>query len=320
MKIRPLQAPLLLLSCLLSFGALAQDSEVTLKRTELGSGLYMLEGQGGNIGVSAGEDGVILIDDQFAPLTPKIEASIREVSDAPIRFVLNTHWHYDHTGGNENLGKGGAVIVAHHNVRTRMAAGGLMEAFGREMTPALGAALPVVTFGEDLQLHLNGLQLEAHHVPSAHTDGDAFIHWPQANVLHAGDLYFNGAYPVIDWGSGGHIDGMIAAADRLLALVDDETKIIPGHGPLSNKAELAKYRDMLAVVASRVNTLVREGKSLEDVRAAQPTAEFDAAWGGGFMKPEPWLQQVYEGVKRHQAGTLSNVGKAHSHGGTRHAH
>jgi glyoxylase-like metal-dependent hydrolase (beta-lactamase superfamily II) len=295
--------------------ASAQDaSEVKIVRTDLGQGLYMLEGQGGNIGVSVGSDGVILIDDQFAPLTPKIEASIREVSDAPIRFVLNTHWHFDHTGGNENLGKGGAVIVAHHNVRTRMEAGGLMEAFNRQIPAAAPAALPVVTFGDDLQLHLNGLRLEAYHVPAAHTDGDSFIFWPEANVLHAGDLYFNGFYPVIDWGSGGHIDGMIAASDRLLAMAKDDTTIIPGHGGLSNKRELQAFRDMLAEVSATMNALVAEGKNLDEIKAAKPTAKFDETWGKGFMQPEPWVEMVYQGVKRQQAGSHSHEGAAaHTH-------
>ncbi len=310
------------LGLLLTVPLAAQDQpEVNITRTELGHGLFMLQGQGGNIGVSIGDDGVILVDDQFAPLTPKIEASIREVSAAPIRFVLNTHWHFDHTGGNENLGKAGAVIVAHHKVRTRMEAGGLMEAFNRQVEPAPGVALPVVTFGVDLQLHLNGLRMEAHHVSAAHTDGDAFVWWPEANVLHAGDLYFNGFYPVIDWGSGGHIDGMVAAVDRMLGLINAQTKVVPGHGGLSNRAELQAYRDMLATVAGSMNEMVAAGKTLAEVQTAKPTAAFDAQWGNGFLKIEPWVEMVYHGVKRKQTGAAPAGAASHSHDATQdHGH
>jgi cyclase len=272
--------------------------DVQIRTTDLGHGLYMLQGRGGNIGVSAGPDGVVLIDDQFAPLAPKIQAAIAAISDRPIRFVLNTHWHGDHTGGNENLGSGGALIVAHHNVRKRLQAGGFMEAFKSDVAPAPASALPVVTFGEDASFHVNGLELAALHVAPAHTDGDAVVFFRGANVVHLGDLYFNGLYPVIDWGSGGHIDGMIAALDRLLPMIDDADRIIPGHGPLSNKAELRAYRELLATVATRIKQLMKQGKSLEQIKAAKPTAEYDEVWGKKYFKPDDWVEVVYRGLER----------------------
>lgn len=276
----------------------AAEGEVQIKTTPLGQGLFMLEGQGGNIGVSVGADGVVLIDDQYAPMTPKIIAAVKALSDQPIRFVFNTHWHGDHTGGNENLGKGGALIVAHHQVRSRMAAGGFMEAFKSEVPAAPAAALPMVTFSEDISFHLNGLELQAFHVAPAHTDGDAFVVFRGANVVHTGDLYFNGLYPAIDWGSGGNIDGMIAATARILAVTDENTKIVPGHGPLSNRKELAAYRALLIAVAERTKKLMREGKTLEQIQAAKPSAEFDGRWGKGYFSPAAFVEMVYHGLKR----------------------
>jgi cyclase len=268
-------------------------SKVEVKAEKVADGLWMLTGAGGNIGVSAGPDGVFLVDDQYAPLTDKIKAAIATVSDKPVRFVLNTHWHGDHVGGNENLGKAGAVLVAHDNVRKRMSKEQFIQLFKITVPASPAAALPLVTFAESLSFHLNGEDIDAIHVPPAHTDGDVVVFFHKANVIHAGDTLFNGMYPVVDLSSGGSVDGMIGAADRILAAGDAATKIIPGHGPLATKADVKAFRDMLAATRDAIQPLVKAGKTLDEVKAAKPTAALDEKWGKGFIKPEVWTTVVY---------------------------
>lgn len=277
--------------------ARAQDLSGVQVRTEHVAGaVHVLTGAGGNVAVVAGADGVFLVDDQYAPLTERIRAAVARISPAAVRFVLNTHWHGDHTGGNENLGKAGVLIVAHDNVRTRMSADQFMNNLSDTVKASPRAALPVVTFTEAVTFHLNGEEVHAFHVAPAHTDGDAVVHFRRADVVHMGDTYFNGFYPYIDLSSGGSVEGMIAAADRVLAMAGERTRIIPGHGPVSGRAELRAYRDVLATVRDRVRALAREGKTLEQVLAARPSAEFDARWGQGFMKPGSFVRIVYQSV------------------------
>ncbi len=297
-KIDPMRNKLVLAAALLAlatFSAAAQQdfSKVEVKAEKIADGLWMLTGAGGNIGVSAGPDGVFLVDDQYAPLTDKIKAAIATVSDKPVRFVVNTHWHGDHVGGNENLGKAGAVLVAHENVRKRMSKEQFIKLFNRTVPASAAAALPLVTFAESLSFHLNGEDIDAIHVPPAHTDGDVVVFFHKANVIHVGDLVFNGMYPVVDLSSGGSVDGMIGAADRILAAGDAATKIIPGHGPLATKADVKAFRDMLAASRDAIQPLVKAGKTLDQVKAAKPTAALDEKWGKGFIKPEVWTTVVY---------------------------
>ena len=297
-KIDPMRNKLVLAAALLAlatFSAAAQQdfSKVEVKADKIADGLWMLTGAGGNIGVSAGPDGVFLVDDQYAPLTDKIKAAIATVSDKPVRFVVNTHWHGDHVGGNENLGKAGAVLVAHENVRKRMSKEQFIKLFNRTVPASAAAALPLVTFAESLSFHLNGEDIDAIHVPPAHTDGDVVVFFHKANVIHVGDLVFNGMYPVVDLSSGGSVDGMIGAADRILAAGDAATKIIPGHGPLATKADVKAFQDMLAASRDAIQPLVKAGKTLDQVKAAKPTAALDEKWGKGFIKPEVWTTVVY---------------------------
>ena len=281
--------------------ALAQDfSKVEIRTTKLGDATYMMEGAGGNLGLSIGEDAVFLIDDQFAPLTEKIQAAISKLTPKPVRFVLNTHWHGDHTGGNENMGKAGAIIVAHENVRSRMGSEQFIELMKMTEKASPKGALPIVTFASSVTFHLNGDEIRVFHVPKAHTDGDAIVHFVKSDVIHMGDVYFNGMYPFIDTSSGGSIRGVISGCDRALAIAGEATRIIPGHGPLSNKAELKAYRDMLATVAERIGKLVAEGRKEEEILAAAPTKDLDAKWGAGFMKPPRFVQMVVMDLQRNR--------------------
>ncbi len=273
----------------------AQETDwasVEIRTIPVSAGVYVLMGRGGNIGVSVGSDGAFLIDDQFAPLTERITAAVAALTPEPVRFVLNTHWHGDHTGGNENLGTAGALIVAHDNVRRRMNPEEFRDLVGRS-NQAPSGALPVITFSDEISFHWNGEHLHVVHQPRAHTDGDAVIVFTRANVVHMGDLFFNGRYPFIDLESGGAVQGVIDAADTVLALARPDTKIIPGHGEVAGPAELRAYRHMLVRVRDRVSELKREGMTEDQVVAAAPTRAFDAAFG---QNAERFVRAVYRSV------------------------
>lgn len=285
----------------LSLGTVqAEQAEVTFIMTEVTQGIYMLKGQGGNIGLSVGADGVFMIDDQYAPLTDGIRAEIAKITDQPVRFLINTHWHGDHTGGNESLRGTGTVIVAHDNVRKRMSTDQLMEFFKREVPASPVGALPVITFDSAVSFHLNGEEVRAIHMPRAHTDGDAIVYFTRSNVIHAGDIAWTSGYPFIDIGSGGSINGMVAGLDQILSLSNENTKIIPGHGPgpIQSPDDLRPYRTMLATVRDRVAVMIAQGKTLEEVQAAGPSAEFDELWGNGFINPENFVREIYLDLTR----------------------
>jgi glyoxylase-like metal-dependent hydrolase (beta-lactamase superfamily II) len=287
------------LAAVASRAQMSDPSKVTLKTTAVAGGISIIEGvngfAGGNVAVSVGDDGVIVVDDEIQPMTAKLKAALVALSKKPVRFVINTHWHADHTGGNAALGAAGAVVVAQDNVRKRLAVEQVRTFHGNKMTtPAMApAGMPVVTFAEDVTLHLNGDDIHVIHLPPAHTDGDAIVRFEKANVIHVGDTA-SGSYPLVDDESGGQFEGFIAAADRILALADDTTKIIPGHGQILTKADVLAWRQMLVEVRDRVAKLDASKKSLDDIKAAKPLADLDARWGQGFIKADYLIDEVYK--------------------------
>ena len=289
MSIRPGRAPypvrvaaFAVAATLTPIAATAQAGfdDVEIIAHHVAGSVYYLEGRGGNIGVTIGEDGVVMIDDQFAPLTDRIVAAIRELTDGEIRFVINTHVHGDHTGGNENLGEMGVVILARDEVRVRL------------VDQAPEAALPVLTYSEAITVHLNGEEVHAFPVPPAHTDGDSYIHFRESDVLHLGDVFRTTGYPFIDLANGGTLDGTIAALGIAVGVAGPDTRIIPGHGGISTRADVQAFRDMVIDVKNRVADLVARGLDFDAVVAENPTAPYDARWGD----PERFLTAVYSEV------------------------
>ena len=279
---------------------LAQQDPATvqIQTQKLANNVFMLMGDGGNIGLSTGADGSVLIDTEYAPLNAKILAAVRAAGGSEVKYVINTHWHGDHTGGNEPLGKAGAVIIAHDNVLARLSTEQFMAAFNQKVPPAPTAARPVVTFPTRTTFYLNGDVVQIVHIPNAHTDGDSIVHFTNANVIHTGDTYMKDVYPFIDVGSKGSIDGFIAAADAVLSRANADTKIIPGHGALANRADMQRFHDMLVAARGKIQALIDQGMTEDQVVAAAPTAAFDDLWGKGFMTPEQFTRFSYQSLKR----------------------
>jgi len=298
-----------LITALISVGAnlaLAQQAppapmpappDTKIETINVAPGIYMLTGRGGNIGLTVGPDGAAIIDDQFADMVPKIRAAVALLAEKPVKFVINTHLHGDHTGGNDSFGAAGAVIIAQENVRKRLGSPQVNPSNEQTLPARAREALPVITFADSATLHFNDETLEFTHLPNAHTETDIVVRFRKANVMHMGDL-FVGGFPFIDGNTGGTLDGYILAHEKVLASIDDNTRLIRGHGPLGNKAELQAYHDMLVVVRDRVARLVKSGKTQEQVVAARPTKEFEEKYGGANFDAAQWLGRAYVDQKR----------------------
>jgi glyoxylase-like metal-dependent hydrolase (beta-lactamase superfamily II) len=273
-------------------------SRVEYRTEKLTEHLFVLFGAGGNVAVLTGADGALVVDADVVEMSPKLRAALSLVSDKPVRFLIDTHFHFDHTGGNPTFGRGGTVIVAHDNVRARLMTRQVID-LGVEipMEPAPREGLPVITFADGLRFHVNDEEISVIHAPHAHTDSDAFVFFEKANVLHTGDLMMSIGYPFIDAGNGGSLGGLIAAQEKALGLVKDTTRVIPGHGPLVTRSELQAYHDALATIYKRISDLVKKGRSLEQIKTAAPTREFDERWGKGVISPDMLIQRAFIELK-----------------------
>ena len=278
---------------LASAGAAAQQqdfSKVEIKATQVAGSVWMLQGSGGNIGVSVGDDGIVMVDDQFAPLVPKIKAALAKISQKPVRFLVNTHWHFDHVGGNAGMAET-AAILAHENVRKRMLVGADIPAFNMKIAPAEPRALPVLTYQRDVTIWLNGEPVHAIHLPPGHTDGDTVVLFTKSNVVHMGDDFFATGFPFVDLDSGGSVRGLIGAIDELLPQIPPDAKVIPGHGPLQTVADLKKYRNRLDEIVALVGRGLKSGKTVEQMQKEKILAPYDD-WNEGFVKADQFVATV----------------------------
>jgi len=289
-----------LLAASAAFAQQQDFSKVQVKVTKVAGSVYMLEGAGGNIGVSVGDDGIVIVDDQFAPLADRIQAALKGITDKPVRFVINTHWHFDHTGGNGYFGKQG-TIIAQDNVRERLAAGG--KILGMDMKPVPPQELPIITFNDRLTVHANGEDIRAIHFPHGHTDGDSVIFFPRSNVVHMGDDFVTYGFPFIDLESGGSVRGMIAACEKVLATVPADVKVIPGHGGLSTVADLKPYVAMLKDAAARIEKGIRAGKTAEQIKREKVLAGYES-WGGEgkFVTTDKFIDTLYDDLSGRKSG------------------
>jgi len=286
------------ISVAVTSGAWAADSfaEVEITVTPLGHHVFMLAGAGGNMALCVGSDGALLVDDEFAPLSAKIAAAVATVSDQPVTYVFNTHYHGDHTGGNENFRQSGGTVLSHANVRRRLAADQFSAMLQRTKKAVEPGFLPDITFTDSLTFFLNEEEIVAFHLPHAHTDGDGAVHFRNANVIHAADVVFYGLYPLIDTAAGGSIDGMIAGVERIIALCDDNTQIIPGHGPLLHRDQLQEYLLMLQGARANVAAEMAKGSDLATVQAATPCAEWDEALGHVWLTSDQFVQSIFDSL------------------------
>jgi cyclase len=271
----------------------ARVGATPIQAQKLADNLTLLSGPGGNILVLNGPDGKFIVDTFVSPAWPKLKETLDGLGNAPLKFVIDTHWHFDHTDNNAPLHAAGATILAHENTKKRMSAPQYIPVLNIHFPASPADALPQQTFAASHKLQANGETLALQHFAPAHTDTDIYIHFEKANVIHLGDTFFNGLYPFIDAGTGGKLNGMIAAADKILPLANNDTKIVPGHGPLGNKADLTKYRDMLVTARDRVEKLKSAGKSVEEAAAAKPLADLDADWGKGMLSGDLFIQVIY---------------------------